>query len=100
MLDDGRTLDVSTIVWCTGFDPDHSWIDLPVRDDAGALTHDRGVTSEPGLYFLGLVFQHALASSMINGVGADAAFVADHLADRVANESDGGGVGVAASVRV
>ncbi|KQY47913.1 NAD(P)/FAD-dependent oxidoreductase [Cellulomonas sp. Root137] len=87
MLDDGRTLDVSTIVWCTGFDPDHSWIDLPVRDDAGALTHDRGVTSEPGLYFLGLVFQYALASSMIHGVGADAAFVADHLADRVANET-------------
>ncbi|KRD45024.1 portal protein [Cellulomonas sp. Root930] len=87
MLDDGRTLDVSTIVWCTGFDPDHSWIDLPVCDDAGALTHDRGVTSEPGLYFLGLVFQYALASSMINGVGADAAFVADHLADRVANET-------------
>ncbi|WP_175347770.1 NAD(P)-binding domain-containing protein [Cellulomonas humilata] len=86
-LDDGRTMDVSTIVWCTGFDPDHSWIDLPVLDGVGSPTHDRGVTTEPGLYFLGLVFQYALASSMINGVGADAAFVAHHLADRAANQA-------------
>jgi putative flavoprotein involved in K+ transport len=85
-LDDGRTLDVATIVWCTGFDPDHRWIDLPVFDAQGHAVHDRGVTSEPGLYFLGLLFQHALASSMINGVGADAAHLARAVASRAADE--------------
>lgn len=87
VLEDGRAPDVSTIVWCTGFDPDHTWIEAPVFDSHGAPEHDRGVTAEPGLYFLGLVFQHALASSMVNGVGADAAHVARHVADRVARDS-------------
>lgn len=86
-LDDGRTLDVSTIVWCTGFDPDHSWIDLPVFGADGVLQHERGVTAEHGLYFLGLVFQHSLASSMVHGVGADAAYIAGQVADRVASET-------------
>ncbi|WP_315095465.1 NAD(P)-binding domain-containing protein [uncultured Cellulomonas sp.] len=81
---DGRALDVSTVVWCTGFEPDHSWIDLPVFDRAGQPEHDRGVTAEPGLYFLGLVFQHALASSMLQGVGADAAHIARRVAERAA----------------
>ncbi|MDQ0373800.1 NAD(P)-binding domain-containing protein [Cellulomonas humilata] len=84
VLDDGRTLDVSTVVWCTGFDPDHSWIELPVLDAQGRPVHERGVTDESGLYFLGLLFQHSLASSMLNGVGADASVVARHIADRSA----------------
>ena len=84
VLDDGRTMNVSTVVWCTGFDPDHSWLDLPVLDHEGRPVHVRGVTDEPGLYFLGLLFQHSLASSMVNGVGADAAVVARHIADRSA----------------
>jgi putative flavoprotein involved in K+ transport len=46
--------------------------------------HERGVTDASGLYFLGLLFQHSLASSMINGVGADAAVVARHIAERSA----------------
>lgn len=81
VLDDGRTMDVSTVVWCTGSGPDHSWLDVPVLDDEGRPVHERGVTAEPGLYFLGLLFQHSLASSMIGGVGADAAFVADRVAE-------------------
>lgn len=82
LLDGGRTVDVSTVVWCTGFRPDLGWVDLPVLDDAGLPVHTRGVTAEPGLYFVGLVFQYAIASSMINGVGRDAAFVVDHLVRR------------------
>jgi len=66
LLDDGRALDVSTAVWCTGFEPDLGWIDLP------PLEPDRGVTTQQGLYVLGMLFQHWLASSMLQGVGADA----------------------------
>ena len=48
VLDDGRTMDVSTVVWCTGFDPDHSWIDVPVLDLQGRPVHERGVTADGG----------------------------------------------------
>lgn len=88
VLDDGRALDVTTVVWCTGFDPDHRWLDVPVLDDQGRPVHERGVTAERGLYFLGLLFQHSLASSMINGVGADAAFLVDRVAESVARDRE------------
>jgi putative flavoprotein involved in K+ transport len=86
LLEDGRALDVATIVWCTGFDPDHAWIEVPVLGADGRPVHERGITAEPGLYVLGLLFQHALASSMVNGVAADAAYIAGHVADRAARE--------------
>ncbi len=71
------------IVWCTGFAPDYGWIDLPVFDTDGHPRHARGVATDmPGLYFLGLRFQHRLNSSLIGGVGADAAFVAEQVARR------------------
>jgi putative flavoprotein involved in K+ transport len=82
-LVDGRSLEVATVVWCTGFRPDHRWIDLPVFDHHGSPVHERGVTAEPGLYFLGLLFQYALASSMIHGVGVDGAHIAQHISARV-----------------
>ena len=63
VLEDGRVLDVANVIWCTGFAPDFGWIDLPVFDEDGDPVHDRGVMdSEPGLYFVGLYFQYALAS--------------------------------------
>ena len=74
LLADGRVLDVSNVIWCTGFHPGFDWIDLPVFDDHGQPRHRSGVVeSEPGLYFVGLPFLHAMASSMIQGVGRDAA---------------------------
>jgi putative flavoprotein involved in K+ transport len=73
----------SVIVWCTGFSPDYRWIDLPVFGTDGFPRHDRGVVSDaPGLFFLGLRFQHRLNSSLIGGVGADAAFIARMVAER------------------
>jgi putative flavoprotein involved in K+ transport len=73
----------SVVVWCTGFSPDYSWITLPVFDDAGHPRHRRGVASDlPGLFFVGLRFQHRLRSSLIGGVGEDAAFVAEQVARR------------------
>jgi putative flavoprotein involved in K+ transport len=82
-LDDGRTLNVANVVWCTGFVPGLSWIDLPVIADHGYPLHERGVVAlQPGLYFVGLPFQHAVSSSLLGGVGRDAAHVARHIAAR------------------
>jgi putative flavoprotein involved in K+ transport len=81
VLDDGRKLEVANVIWCTGFVPDFAWIDLPVFAQDGGPVHDRGVVgSEPGLYFVGLVFLYALASSLVGGVGRDAEHIAEHIA--------------------
>ena len=84
LLDDGRVLDVANVVWCTGFTPGLDWIDLPVFDEEGHVVHMRGVTGEPGLYVLGLGFLYAFSSMMIQGVGRDAAFIADRVQERAA----------------
>jgi putative flavoprotein involved in K+ transport len=71
------------VVWCTGFAPDYGWIGLPVLDEAGHPRHRRGVAVDaPGLYFVGLRFQHRMTSSLVGGVGADAAFIAEQVARR------------------
>ena len=81
LLEDGRVLEVENVVWCTGFRHEFSWIDLPVFDAHGQPLHRRGVVrSAPGLYFVGLVFQYAVGSDVLPGVGRDAAYVAAHLA--------------------
>jgi putative flavoprotein involved in K+ transport len=81
LLADGRALEVENVVWCTGFRHEHSWIDVPAFDEDGEPLHERGVVpSAPGLYFVGLVFQYAVTSDVIPGVGRDAAYVAAHLA--------------------
>jgi putative flavoprotein involved in K+ transport len=83
VLDDGRVLEVANVVWCTGFVPDFGWIDLPVFDQDGGPVHDRGVVgSEPGLYFLGLLFLSALSSPLVGGVGRDAEHIAEQIASR------------------
>jgi len=80
VLEDGRVLDVSNVIWCTGFRSGFSWIDLPVFDAHGDAQHDSGVvTSQPGLYFVGLKFLYAASSSAIHGVGRDAARIADRI---------------------
>ncbi|EMA51255.1 flavin-containing monooxygenase [Halococcus salifodinae] len=79
---DGEPLEVATVVWATGFQPDYSWIDLPgLRFDAGGYPiNDRGVVPEqPGLYFIGLPYQSTVVSASLGGVGADARHVVDHL---------------------
>ena len=83
LLADGRTLDVTNVIWCTGFRPDLAWIHLPVFGPDGEPEQDRGVAkAQAGLYFLGATFQHSLASSMVHGVGRDAAFIVRHIAAR------------------
>jgi putative flavoprotein involved in K+ transport len=71
------------VIWCTGFRHDLSWIDLPISGEDGGPRHQRGVvTSEPGLYFVGLPFQYAVASETLPGVGRDAAYVVKQLQRR------------------
>jgi putative flavoprotein involved in K+ transport len=83
LLEDDRTLDAANVIWCTGFHPGFSWIDLPVFGKEGPI-HERGVVeSEPGLYFVGLEFLYAMSSVMVHGVGRDAEHIADHIASRV-----------------
>jgi putative flavoprotein involved in K+ transport len=82
ILDDGRVLDVANVIWCTGFHPGFSWIDLPILD-GGWPTHERGVViTEPGLYFVGLQFLYAASSSTIHGVERDAERIAAAVAAR------------------
>jgi putative flavoprotein involved in K+ transport len=81
LLEDDRVLDVSNVVWCTGFRTDFGWIDLPVFGDDGEPLHYRGIVeSESGLYFLGLVFQYSISSDVLPGVGRDAEYIAKHIA--------------------
>lgn len=81
VLADGRELDVANVVWCTGFDPGFSWVDLPVFAPDGRPLERRGiVASEPGLYFVGLHYQYALSSAMVQGASRDARHVAEVIA--------------------
>ena len=85
-LEDGRVMEVSNVIWCTGFRPDFRWIDLPVFGESGEPMHERGVVeSEPGLYFVGRFFQFGFTSSLIGGVGRDAKHIAQHLASHQRN---------------
>jgi putative flavoprotein involved in K+ transport len=81
-VEDGRVLEVSNVVWCTGFGHDFAWIHLPVFDEHGYPLHVRGVAkSQPGagLYFVGLPFLYGFTSALVGGVGRDAEYVADRL---------------------
>ncbi|MFL5581903.1 MAG: flavin-containing monooxygenase [Gemmatimonadaceae bacterium] len=81
----GEVITPSVVVWCTGFGPDFDWIRLPVLEESGYPRHRRGIaTDAEGLYFVGLRFQHRTTSSLIGGVGADAAFIAEQVARRCA----------------
>lgn len=85
MFADGRLLEVTSIVWATGYGMDFRWIKLPVFDQDGQPIHYRGVVKdEPGLYFIGLLFLYTLSSVLVGGVGRDAEYIARHIAARSA----------------
>jgi putative flavoprotein involved in K+ transport len=88
MLDDGATLDVGNVVWCTGFERGFDFVKLPIFEADGEPRHEAGVvTEEPGLYFVGMHFLYAMSSTMIHGVGRDAARIAGVIAKRCARAS-------------
>jgi putative flavoprotein involved in K+ transport len=70
---------VTSIVWCIGFRPDFGWLDAPVFNGLGQPKHYRGVTSVPGVYFLGLPWLHSWGSGRFSGIARDAAYVVDKI---------------------
>ena len=76
---DLAALGISTVVWATGYRPELSWVHLPVLDAEGYPIHRRGVTSEPGLFFLGLDWLHTRGSGLFGGMSDDAVYLASVL---------------------
>ncbi len=81
----GQAVEVTSIIWATGFRADYRWIRVPVLDQHGMPIHQRGVTKVPGLYFVGLPWLHRRASALLGGVGSDAAFLTAHVAMLIDN---------------
>jgi putative flavoprotein involved in K+ transport len=77
---DLTTGEITTVLWATGFQPDHSWLDIPVRGRNGHIRHDGGVvTGAPGLYILGMPVLRTRASTYIHGAATDSEALAGHL---------------------
>jgi putative flavoprotein involved in K+ transport len=82
-LESGRVVDVSNVIWCTGFRNNFDWIRLPVIGEDGYPEQRRGVVAAlPGLYFVGLLFLHSFSSMLVLGAGRDAGYVVRHIASR------------------
>jgi putative flavoprotein involved in K+ transport len=77
---DGQSVRPGSVIWATGFGRDYRWIDVPVLDEHGLPIHRRGVTASPGLYFLGLPWQHTRGSALLGWVNDDAAHIAAQIA--------------------
>ena len=73
---------IGTVIWATGFSSDYSWLQVDALDEAGKPRHQRGVSSEPGVYFVGLPWLSRRGSSFIWGVWHDAKHIAGHIATR------------------
>ncbi len=80
---DGTELEVDAVIWATGYRSDYSWIHPAVIGDDGKVRHRRGVTDAPGLYFLGLSWQHTRGSALIGWVKHDAEFIGERIAEDV-----------------
>ena len=73
--------EIKTVIWCTGYRPDYSWLELPLLDRKGHIKHDGGVVTEaPGVYLMGMQFLRRRKSALIDGAGDDARDLSDHLA--------------------
>ncbi|WP_017326964.1 MSMEG_0569 family flavin-dependent oxidoreductase [Synechococcus sp. PCC 7336] len=76
---DCTAANIKTVIWCTGFESNFSWIDVPVFNGEGYPKHDRGVTSAEGLYFLGLPWLYTWGSGRLSGIARDAQYLADRI---------------------
>ena len=73
---------ITSVVWCIGYKTNFSWVDVPVFDGKGYPSHDRGVTSASGLYFLGLPWLYTWGSGRFSGIARDAEYLSDYIAKR------------------
>jgi putative flavoprotein involved in K+ transport len=71
--------DIGTVIWCTGYETNFSWVDIPVFNGNGYPGHDRGVTEVNGLYFLGLPWLYTWGSGRFSGIARDATYLADYI---------------------
>jgi putative flavoprotein involved in K+ transport len=76
---DGTSLDADVVIWATGYRSDYSWIHIPGVVGEGKVVHRRGVTEVPGLYFVGLSWQHTRGSALLGFVNDDAAYLAGRI---------------------
>ncbi len=74
--------EIQTVIWCTGYQSDFSWVEVPVFDGKGYPSHERGVTPIWGLYFLGLPWLYTWGSGRFSGIARDAVYLADYMAAR------------------
>lgn len=80
LFENGFELEPQNIIWATGYQSDYSWVEIPhIFDGKGRPIHDRGVTKEKGLYFIGLSWQYRRGSALLLGVGDDAKFLAEKI---------------------
>ena len=70
---------IRTVLWCTGYHPDLSWLEIDILDRKGRIRHDGGVTPCPGLYLMGMQFLRRRKSALIDGAGDDARDLSAHL---------------------
>ena len=75
-----RAAGIRTVIWATGFRRQYPWLHVPVLDELGEIRHRHGITAAPGLYVIGLHFLRRRNSSFIDGVGADALALSEHIA--------------------
>jgi putative flavoprotein involved in K+ transport len=85
---DGSELEVDAVLWATGYRADYSWIELPIFGPAGEVRHRRGVTDMPGLYFLGLSWQHTRGSALLGWVKEDAEYIAEQIEHAAASRHE------------
>ena len=79
---DYQRANISTVIWCTGYQSDFSWIEIPLFDGKGYPGHERGVTGVRGFYFLGLPWLYTWGSGRFSGVARDAVYLADYITAR------------------
>ena len=80
---DYKQANITSVIWCIGYQTNFSWVDVPVFDGKGYPSHDRGVTSVRGLYFLGLPWLYTWGSGRFSGIARDAEYLSDYIANKM-----------------
>ena len=80
---DYKQANITSVIWCIGYQSDFTWVKVPVFDGLGYPSHDRGVTSVSGLYFLGLPWLYTWGSGRFSGIARDAEYLSDYIASKM-----------------
>lgn len=80
---DYQQANITSTIWCIGYQTNFRWIEVPVFDGKGYPSHDRGVTSVNGLYFIGLPWLYTWGSGRFSGIARDAEYLAEYIADKM-----------------